>query len=131
MKKPKKNRSIIGTIGLGIAIGAVTAIVLAMLFAKLCESGLVKEKLIVPSAMLSIAIAAFASALYTGKNANKLKFPAAIVVGTVELIICFLSHAALIQTSFCNVLFICTAVMLPSCLGGLLSVRKNKKHKFA
>lgn len=131
MKQKKRQKSLWKTIIIGAGIGIVLSFILAMLIAKLCDSGVLKEKMITAGAITAEGIATFVSTMYAGRTAGKMKFPIALSVGGIELVLCLVFHAAMLQSGYQHVLIVGIVIIISSCVAGILSVSKKPKHKFA
>lgn len=131
MENPKKGKSFVRSVILGLILGAILAVGFAMVFAKLCEDGIISEKRIVLTALVSVFLAVLISTFVAGRCAEKMKFPAALCVGGGELLLSVILHALFLQGEFYHILWLCVLFAIATGVGGVLSVQKRKKHKFA
>lgn len=131
MKKRAKEAGILRPIIYGVCMGVILAVIFAMIFAKLCEKGIIEEKRILLTALISLFLAVIISTFYTGSCVRKMRFGSALCVGGIELILSILLHTLLLQGAFYHMIWISVLFVIASGLGGMLGSKKKRKRKFA
>lgn len=131
MKKRTRDVGILRPIICGVGMGVFLAIIFAMIFAKLCEKGIIAEKRILLTALISLFLAVFLSTFYTGSRVQKQRFVCALCVGGIELILVILLHTLLLQGAFYHILWIGALLVIATGIGGMLGSKKKRKRKFA
>lgn len=120
-----------GGILFGVMVGAVLSVCIAMAFAKLCEEGIIPEKRLLLTTLISLFAAVFVSTMSAGLRVKKLKFQTALCVGGVELLVCVLLHTLFLQGQFYHMIYLSMVFAVATVAGGLLAVKKKQKRKFA
>lgn len=131
MKRKRKSVGMLNAVLLGILSGVLMAVGFAMLFALLCEKGVIPEDKILFTVLISLLISVFLSTVSAGSRVTKMKFPTALCVGGGELLICILMHTLLLQGQFYHMIWLGVIFVLATVTGGLLAVKNKGKRKFA